>query len=346
MSMSSKKFILVDTTYINSGGGKVLLDILVKALWEKKTNVFYLFDSRNNIEQITDYIENYRIINPSEAERKKNYKNLIDRVESILCFGNIPPPITVNIKVSIYFHNELLLNPLRSSVGFAEKIKLILKKYYLLINNDKNYYWICQTENIAVKLQKFFNISKEKIQIFPFYDSKKTELVEKVSNTFIYPANFSKHKNHYRLFKAFTIAAKNINKKITLYLTLDVELFKNSFYSNNEIPRNLNFVNIGLVPHGELIDYISRSEFLIFPSLNESFGLPLIEAAINNCYIVASNKDFVYEVVSPTLKFDPTSISDISKSIKNAYRKKGLINSKLLVENKIDTFVEYIKYYV
>ena len=106
MSVSSKKFILVDTTYINSGGGKVLLDILVKALWENKINVFYLFDSRNNLEQITDYIENYKIINPSEAERKNNYKNIIDRVESILCFGNIPPPITVDIRVSIYFHKD------------------------------------------------------------------------------------------------------------------------------------------------------------------------------------------------------------------------------------------------
>ena len=42
MSINNKKYILVDTTYINSGGGKVLLDILVKALWKVKLMFFFI----------------------------------------------------------------------------------------------------------------------------------------------------------------------------------------------------------------------------------------------------------------------------------------------------------------
>jgi len=276
MTGYNKKYVLIDTTYINSGGGKVLLDILVKALWRSNIDIYYFFDSRNNIKKINNYIENYKIISPSETERKKSYKDIIGNIESIICFGNIPPPIKVDIKVSIYFHNELLFNPLGLNLCFKDKIKLLIKKYYLLFNNNKNYYWICQTQNVATKLQKFFNIKQEKIEIFPFYNSDQSEVINKEPDTFIYPANFSQHKNHDRLFKAFIIAAKKINRKIKLYLTIDAKLFKKSFYNKDNIPKNLDFINIGIVSHNELIDYISRAEFLIFPSLNESFGLLLI----------------------------------------------------------------------
>jgi glycosyltransferase involved in cell wall biosynthesis len=339
----NKKYVLIDTTYINSGGGKVLLDILVKALWKTNIATYYFFDSRNNIKTINNYIENYKIISPSETERKKSYKDIIGNIESIICFGNIPPPIKVNIKVSIYFHNELLFNPLGVNLSFKEKIKLLVKKYYLLFNNNKNYHWICQTQNVATKLQNFFNISQQKIKVFPFYNTDISGVINKEPDMFIYPANFSKHKNHDRLFKAFIIAAKKINRKIKLYLTIDPILFKKSFYNKKNIPINLDFINIGIVSNKELIDYISRAEFLIFPSLNESFGLPLIEAALNNSYIIASNKDYVQEVVNPSLKFDATSIQDISESIVLACKKRGLEKPKLLVENKIDTFIEYIQ---
>mgnify|MGYP001373738491 CR=1 FL=1 len=342
----NKKYVLIDTTYVNSGGGKVLLDILVKTLWQSNVNIYYFFDSRNNIKTINNYIENYKIINPSETERKKSYKDIIGNIDSVLCFGNIPPPIQVDMKVSIYFHNDLLFNPLGLNLSIKEKVKLLIKKYYLLFNNNKNYNWICQTQNVANKLQQFFNISQEKIEIFPFYNLNQVAVMNKNSDTFIYPANFSKHKNHDRLCKAFIIASKKINRKIKLYLTLDSKLFNKSVYNQDNIPKNLEFINIGIVSHNKLIDYIGRSKFLIFPSLNESFGLPLIEAAINNCYIIASNKEYVMEVINPSIKFDPTSIDDISESIVNAYRNIGLSKPKILVENKIDTFVRYIKEYV
>ena len=55
--------------------------------------------------------------------------------------------------------------------------------------------------------------------------------------------------------------------------------------------------------------------FLIFPSLNESLGLPLIEANLYKLPIIASDLDYVYDVCEPSLTFDPYSEEDIFKKI-------------------------------
>ena len=45
--------------------------------------------------------------------------------------SNVPPPLRVeNALISIYFHNDLLLNPIKSSLDIITKFKNILKKLY------------------------------------------------------------------------------------------------------------------------------------------------------------------------------------------------------------------------
>ena len=53
------------------------------------------------------------------------------------------------------------------------------------------------------------------------------------------------------------------------------------------------------------------TDFLIFPSLNESLGLPLIESSIYGIPIIASDLDYVYDVCKPLMTFNPFSETDI-----------------------------------
>jgi glycosyltransferase involved in cell wall biosynthesis len=59
----------------------------------------------------------------------------------------------------------------------------------------------------------------------------------------------------------------------------------------------------------------SQSHALIFPSLSESLGLPLLEASLRNLPIVASEKDFVRDSVVPVETFDPLSHVSIARSV-------------------------------
>ena len=52
-------------------------------------------------------------------------------------------------------------------------------------------------------------------------------------------------------------------------------------------------------------------DFLIFPSLNESLGLPLIEASLHEIPIIASDLEYVYDVCNPKFTFNPYSEDEI-----------------------------------
>ena len=61
-----------------------------------------------------------------------------------------------------------------------------------------------------------------------------------------------------------------------------------------------------------------RVDYLIFPSLLESLGLPLIEAKLHDLPIICSRRDYVFDVCEPLLTFNPENIEEIKKSLKEA----------------------------
>ena len=116
---------------------------------------------------------------------------------------------------------------------------------------------------------------------------------------------------------------------------------KNIFKKNKN--KNLIIKNYNGLDESGLRNLYSKSQFLIFPSVIESFGLPLIESIEFNCKILASNLPYVEEIVSPSLVFDPFSISSISDSIDYVLENNNIMKSEMIIRNKIDKFIELIK---
>ena len=61
--------------------------------------------------------------------------------------------------------------------------------------------------------------------------------------------------------------------------------------------------------------YLS-SKALIFPSEEESMGLPLLEAQEYSIDIIASEKGFTRDFIEPSETFDPSSSHSIARAIK------------------------------
>jgi len=348
MKRDKINYILIDSIYIHNGGGKTLLDSLCEKISENGDidNYFFLFDKRYQpIKKILNN-NNYIHINSSELKRKKFYRTNSQKFDKVLCFGNVPPPITLDKKVDIYFHNDLLIKPLNNNTSTINKIKLFFKKYYIISKNNKNYSWCVQTTNMSEKLSKFFKISQDKIHVFPIYDPNFMNIENKIDNSFLYVSNFGKHKNHKRLFEAFKKASEKIGKRLILNLTISHDEFNSSFYKKGKMTKNLLIVNHGTLNKSKLNKLYNASKYCIFPSLNESFGLPLIEAVLNKCHVICSDKEYAYQVIKPSMTFNPTSIDSIYQAITDAYGNIGLEEPEILVENKIDTFVKYIQEYV
>ena len=90
------------------------------------------------------------------------------------------------------------------------------------------------------------------------------------------------------LFLAFIYASRKLSDKITLKLTIE-EPKKNDYV----LLKKSKIKYLGQLKHEKLINHYAESKYLIFPSLKESFGLPLVEGIQSGCIILSSDLNFL-----------------------------------------------------
>ena len=115
---------------------------------------------------------------------------------------------------------------------------------------------------------------------------------------------------------------------------------KNKLIDNKE----LHF--LGYVNRKELINIYSQSHYIIFPSMIESFGLPIIEGISSGANILSSNIKSITEVAETSIKFNPKKESEIKMAFENSSRQIYNSNSKLTIQNEINNFIKLINYNV
>ena len=331
--------ILIDALYINSFGGKSILELFFHNFLNSKTKYHFLLDSRLDSKWIQKLkSSNYTFIKANHKSRTNFYSQNLIKFSSVLCLANIPPPIYTSVKTFIFFHNCLLLNPLNQKVSIKKRLINFLKFCYIKYYNQKDYHWVVQTQLVKKIIKENLNINLAQISTYPvFKEVFEENHVKKNFNEFVYVSSMVSHKNHKRLIKAFIEAAKNTVKEIKLHLTLNKEELPKSVF-----PKNLKIEFHGTLSMDNVNELYNSCEFAIYPSLVESFGLPLIEASNHNCKVIASNLPYVHEIVEPSLTFDPYSVKSISKSILKAIETNNLPETKVLVENKLDNFIDFI----
>jgi glycosyltransferase involved in cell wall biosynthesis len=336
--------ILIDALYVNNGGGKILLEYLIEFVVKTKNlnDFFFVFDIRLNTEKIKKLkTSQYTFLKPKERARLNFYKKQSCRYHSFICFANVPPPITIKEKsVIVYFHNVLLLDSKNSNLNLRSKLLLSLKLKYIKYLNKENYKWAVQTLNVSNQLENRLGIEKSKIVICPifnvdlFYNCNKG-LAENNVN-YLYVADGSPQKNHINLIKAWSTLNKT-NRKLILHLTLEDSFFQdliNEFQKSNH--KHLSIINHGWCSPNQIRDLYRKCNYLVYPSLAESFGLPLIEAAASGCKVISADLPYVYEVVAPSLVFNPSNLVDIINALEQSIYDKNISPTILKVDNKIE----------
>ena len=123
----------------------------------------------------------------------------------------------------------------------------------------------------------------------------------------IYPARDWPHKNHQRLFQAIReLKTENVETKLILT------------GKPPQVPEDLknNIENLGQVSVEKLNSLYQNAKGLIFPSLYEGFGLPIIEAMTYGCPVASSRYGSLPEICDDAAYlFDPTSVEEIKKAI-------------------------------
>lgn len=185
----------------------------------------------------------------------------------------------------------------------------------------------------AETMYQHFDISLDKISIIPVGISQNwgqvnREQIENVRAKYnlpdkyiYYPANPWPHKNHERLLRAVSFCATRFGIKPIIVFTgklvtesRSVSSLVGSFGLEQQV------IDLGFVEMEDLPSLYSGATMMVFPSIFEGFGIPLLEAMACGCPIAASNVTSIPEVVKDAaLLFDPYDIDQIAESIKRLY---------------------------
>lgn len=335
---------LVDAVFINNGGGKVLLDYLIEVLFPHKKNIVFLLDKRvENIIEIEGY--NITFIEPSIFKRHLFYIQNKKRFHRVFCFGNLPPTIKLDSEVITYLHQSLFLE---SSYMYPLREKILLfakKKIFNALKNNTNF-WFVQTENMKSGLYKKLGIPESKIILVPFFRPFANNLDQQIKDkhSYLYVSDGSIHKNHYSLIESF---AKFQQKypEVVLNLTVSGSCKELLEYISNKQKEGVNIVNHGKVEFEAINKLYQTSEFIVYPSLTEGFGMPILEAQATGRVVITSNIFSMPEVGGDAACYvDPFDINSIRSGIikvindenfRNDLIVRGLNNVKRFEPDKI-----------
>ncbi len=136
-------------------------------------------------------------------------------------------------------------------------------------------------------------------------------------NYILYPANFWEHKNHYTLIQALAIIHKKYGKKVHLVLTGQKKFITNRIKKLIKKERLSNYIHItGYVDQADICKIYLGANLVVFPSLFEGFGIPLIEAMRCKCPIVCSDRTSIPEIVGDAaIYFNPENSDEIAEKI-------------------------------
>jgi len=138
---------------------------------------------------------------------------------------------------------------------------------------------------------------------------------------FYMPANLWPHKNHRRLFAAFRLALPNLPPKTGLILSGNQDGFEEVIKGFEDLP----IVHLGFLPHRQVAALFAKSTALVYFSLFEGFGMPLLEAFHHGTPVLCSNTTSLPEVGGDAvLSSDPKDISAMALLMQRITSDEGL----------------------
>jgi len=132
-----------------------------------------------------------------------------------------------------------------------------------------------------------------------------------------YPAHSWPHKNHATLLRSFKNVCTAWKRPIHLVVTAGRQSFlKNHGALIEELKLTDRVCCTGYVSELELAALYKEAAMLVFPSLFEGFGMPVLEAMHFGCPVACSNTTSLPEIADTAARyFDPESTTEMTKAI-------------------------------
>lgn len=329
------KKIYINAQQSSSDGSSVVVKLILDVLlYDSKTDIINLLIPRGgqlsvmlvNSENVT--VRKDRFFMPSLMGRLINilrFWSVQNKDSVIVTLSDIP--VLSRVPQILLLHNSLLFSDAvtwkfpTNDFSFIKRlffhIKISLLRKVLKFNLRHVAVYVVQSPLMKKRLIENFKLPASSIKVSlmprPFFDLEKTSprITSPSSGRFrlIFPAHYKPHKNHGLIMEAVRLYRNEL-------ADTDFIFTFSKLASPSKVSLKENIINIPGVSYAEMPKLYKSCDALIFPSLEESFGLPLLEAMEMGLPILAADRPYSRWMIGETgFFFDPYSPSDMVKNL-------------------------------
>ncbi|NNF34249.1 MAG: glycosyltransferase family 4 protein [Saprospiraceae bacterium] len=179
---------------------------------------------------------------------------------------------------------------------------------------------IAISESTAHDIESFWNIRKDKIEIVYqsageafFRETRKEDLNR---NHFLYVGSIIERKGLLDIIIAYNKCMEDRDMPPFKVIGRGKSYFKACKNKVAELGLSNKIQFIGEVNNSELIKYYDEAIILIYPSVYEGFGIPIIEASLRKTPVICSNKSSMPEAGGPhALYVGPGDVNGLSDAM-------------------------------
>tara|TARA_B100001964_G_scaffold54194_1_gene61359 strand:+ start:110 stop:1138 length:1029 start_codon:yes stop_codon:yes gene_type:complete len=312
---------------IHKEGG---LNILKKFIAINNEDIYYFLDDR---------VKNKIIIKNSEYVSRNLIARLIhlfllsfklNKKDHIIFLNGLPPIFNFKSNISVIFQNANLFiefYQIKFFKWFFSKDSLRYLFFWIGKKNVNNWYVFSSTANkiLSDYIKKYVNIKT--IDIFHEYKSVTNINLQEIKYDFIYPASFMEHKNHKMLINILiSLSKKKIFPKVLF--TLDPIDIKKINIQKLKSKYGLKLYNYYEPDQKKFLEIYKKCRSLLYISLNETIGLPIIEANKYGLIIITPELEYGKQFIDPDITFNIDSENELSLIIENCLRNNFNIKKK------------------
>lgn len=360
----------------NRGMGIYTYNLLKEIFKVDNKNTYYLFNCcgecifdheelPENVHYFSFYPGKDRFLVQKHKVWQNDYSQLLEGLyKSFIKKNNIDIFIITSLfDQYICYSREWFLDVPVAVIAY-DLIPLIFKEQYLYDKNAEKWYMdavsflekadhlLAISESVRDDLIKYLNIDSARIttiysgvgdqfNIFSYSRDRKRSIFKKykIKNKFmIFPGGGDYRKNVYNTIKAYLNMPASLVQKYQFVITgITSDEYRNELLMLAAEKQLTNRVLVnGHIPIEDLICLYNLSDLLVFTSMYEGFGLPVIEALKCGSNVLTSNNSSLGEVgTGAAVQVDPFDIDAITKGMIKALTATDFTQLKQGVEKKL-----------
>lgn len=318
--------LMVFNVAAESGGAATILDMYYQRFIDDSKTEYVLVLSKAQYKSTS----NVTVLNFPWVKKSRFHRLFFDyffaprlvkkyQADKIMSLQNIIVPMK-KIYQTIYLHNALVFSDKRYSFFQDQNIwinqNIIGRKIIKSVKKADKV--IVQTEWMKKAVLNKCSVESEKIEVeLPCINKNEVLVPDAIDfevTTFFYPASSAIFKNHEIIIEAAKVLkSKNLNFQI--FFTLDVSIDPRAKKIFQTIKKNnLPIIFLGSISRAEVYGYYKKS-ILLFPSIIETVGLPLLEASIVGSRMIVADLPYSREILNGYEDVGYFNFDDVEKIV-------------------------------